>query len=225
MKFFFEERASDSSLVESVWRTESEDAGTFMSVAVTKWQMVISKYQGETVFTVRGPETKAYMADCPEDAEFFGINFKLGTFMPNLPNSQLVDVPVNLPGASNRAVWFHGAAWEIPNFDNADAFVAKLVREGVLVHDPVVDATLQNQSQELSLRSVQRRFLRATGLTYGALSQIERAQQAAALLEQGVSILDTVEQVGYADQPHLTRSLKRFVGRTPAEILRSYWSE
>jgi AraC-like DNA-binding protein len=62
-------------------------------------------------------------------------------------------------------------------------------------------------------------------LTYGALSQIERAQQAMALLEQGVPILDTVEQVGYADQPHLTRSLKRFVGRTPAEILRGYWSE
>ena len=26
---------------------------------------------------------------------------------------------------------------------------------------------------------------------------------------------------GYADQPHLTRSLKRFIGQTPAQILRS----
>jgi AraC-like DNA-binding protein len=68
---------------------------------------------------------------------------------------------------------------------------------------------------------VQRRFLRATGLTHGALCQIESAQKATALLEQGVSILDTVELVGYADQPHLTRSLKRFVGRTPAEIVRA----
>jgi AraC-like DNA-binding protein len=40
------------------------------------------------------------------------------------------------------------------------------------------------------------------------------------LLEQGVSILDTVEQAGYFDQPHLTRSLKRYVGYTPAQILR-----
>jgi methylphosphotriester-DNA--protein-cysteine methyltransferase len=68
---------------------------------------------------------------------------------------------------------------------------------------------------------VQRRFQRATGMSHGLIAQIERAQRAAALLAQGVSILDTVEQAGYADQPHLTRSLRRFVGRTPAELARS----
>jgi AraC-like DNA-binding protein len=73
---------------------------------------------------------------------------------------------------------------------------------------------------ELSLRSVQRRFLRATGLTYGTLDQIERAREAATLLEQGISIADAVYYAGYADQPHLTRSLKRFVGQTPGQILR-----
>src|SRR5438270_126041 len=39
------------------------------------------------------------------------------------------------------------------------------------------------------------------------------------LLKQGVSILDTVEQAGYFDQPHLTRSLKYLIGQTPAQIL------
>jgi AraC-like DNA-binding protein len=39
------------------------------------------------------------------------------------------------------------------------------------------------------------------------------------LLQQGVSILDTVEQAGYFDQPHLTRSLKYLIGQTPAQIL------
>jgi hypothetical protein len=37
-------------------------------------------------------------------------------------------------------------------------------------------------------------------------------------LQQGVSILDTVEQAGYFDQPHLTRSLKYLIGQTPAQI-------
>jgi len=73
---------------------------------------------------------------------------------------------------------------------------------------------------DLSLRSVQRRFLRATGLTHGLVVQIERAQRAMKLLQQGVSILDTVDQAGYADQPHLTRALKRLVGQTPAQILK-----
>jgi methylphosphotriester-DNA--protein-cysteine methyltransferase len=63
--------------------------------------------------------------------------------------------------------------------------------------------------------------LQATGLTHGAIHQIERAKLAFNLLQKGVSILDTVEQAGYSDQPHLTKSLKHFVGQTPAQILRS----
>jgi AraC-like DNA-binding protein len=221
VKFAFEMRPSDSPFVEAVWHTESEESGTFMSVAGIKWQIVVMKQYGKTVFTVRGPETKASLAGCPENAEFYGINFNLGVFMPRLPTSELVNVGLDLPEASNNAVWFHGSAWEVPDFENADTFVERLIRDELLVHDPVVDATLQGHAQELSQRSVQRRFLRATGLTYGELAQIERAQQALALLERGTSILDTVDHVGYADQPHLTRSLKRFVGRTPAEILRA----
>jgi methylphosphotriester-DNA--protein-cysteine methyltransferase len=49
--------------------------------------------------------------------------------------------------------------------------------------------------------------LRATGLPLRALQSIERARHAAALLQQGVSLLDTVEEAGYFDQSHLTRML------------------
>jgi AraC-like DNA-binding protein len=192
----------------------------FMSVAAIKWQMVISVQNGTTIVTLRGPETSAKPAPCPENAEFFGINFKLGAFMPHLPTVDLVDAEVHLPEGAGKSFWFNSSVWELPNFDNADTFIKRLVRDELLVDEPLVDATLQGHVPYLSVRSVQRRFLRATGLTHGALSQIERAQQAVALLEQGVSILDTVDRVGYADQPHLTRSLKKFYGRTPAQILR-----
>ena len=94
------------------------------------------------------------------------------------------------------------------------------MRKGLLVRDPVVEAVLQGQPQALSTRSIQYRFMRATGLTYKTIQQIERARQAMALLEQGVSILDTVHEVGYFDQSHLTNSLKRFLGQTPAQISR-----
>ena len=49
---------------------------------------------------------------------------------------------------------------------------------------------------------------------------MKRAQQATALLTQGISIPDTMYEVGYFDQPNLTRSLKRFIGYTPAQIIR-----
>ncbi len=36
---------------------------------------------------------------------------------------------------------------------------------------------------------------------------------------RGVSILDAVHEAGYFDQSHLTRSLKHFIGLTPAQII------
>lgn len=222
MNFSFEGRASDSPFVETIWRTQSDHAGSFISTAATNWEMVITRYEGKTTLTVRGPETKATPVNYPADFEVFGIIFKHGAFMPHLPFSELLDRnDVTLPEATSKSFWLQGAAWQFPDYENTDTFVARLVKEGLLAHDPVVDAVLQNRPLDISLRSAQRRFLRATGLTRGTLDQIKRAHQAVTLLRQGLSIADAVYYAGYADQPHLTRSLKQFIGQTPAQILRT----
>lgn len=218
MEFEFNTRASDSPFVEWIYSTQSAHTGTFMSEASRQWEMVVTKTQGVTTLSMRGPETRAQIADVPADAEFLGIAFKPGTFMPDMP--MLADAETHLPEAMGYTFFLHGTYWEFPTFENADDFVNRLVQRGLLVEEPLVSEVLEGKRQDLSLRSVQRRFLRATGMPYGVYSQIERAQEAAALLQQGVSILDTVEQAGYADQPHLTRSLKRFMGQTPAQIAR-----
>ncbi len=225
MNFVFEERPSDSPFIETIWRTQSEGGGSFTSLAQSHWGLVVTRQIGKTYITVRGPETKATPAPIPVDAEFIGFVFKLGTFMPHLPARNFVNDAANLPEAASNAFWLQGASWQFPTYENADTFVAKLIREGLLTHDGVVDAVLQEQPQPLSIRTVRRRFLLATGLTHKAIQQIERAHRAAALLRQGVSILDTVYQAGYFDQPHLTRSLKYFIGQTPAQIVRIDKSE
>jgi AraC-like DNA-binding protein len=70
----------------------------------------------------------------------------------------------------------------------------------------------------MSVRSLQYRFLQATGLPHKTVQQIERACSAVSLLEQGTPIVDTASELGYFDQAHLTHSLKRFIGKTPAQI-------
>ena len=110
--------------------------------------------------------------------------------------------------------------WQFPTFENADTFVDRLVKKGVLVFDALVETALRGAATELSPRTLRRHCLRATGLTSGAIRQIDRARQAAALLQQGVPILDTVDELGYFDQAHLTRRLSRLIGHTPAELFR-----
>ena len=221
MEFVFDEGSANSSFVEMVWHTHSERAGTFTSVAVSNWEMVITTCNGKTMITARGPETKASEADFPAAAEFFGITFKLGSFMPHLPLKTLLDrQDANLPEASSNSFWLHGSAWELPTFENADVFVERLIRRGILVRDPVVEAAIQGHTPDMSIRSLQYRFLQATGLTHKTIQQIERARFAVSLLERGTPISDTALELGYFDQAHLTNSLKHFVGRTPAQIAR-----
>lgn len=78
---------------------------------------------------------------------------------------------------------------------------------------------MHEQSPDIPSRTIRHRFLHTTGLSQNHIRQIQRAQQAQSMLEQGVSILDTTFEAGYYDQPHLTRSLKQFIGYTPAQII------
>jgi AraC-like DNA-binding protein len=220
MDLICDERLSDSPFVARIWHSEGERAGPFISMAEIECGMVVTKFRGETIFTLRGPAIKATPAFCPPDAEFFGIQFKPGVFMPNLPAKLVMNRhDINLPEASSKSFWLNGSAWQYPNYENADTFVHRLVRNGLLIYEPIVGAVLQGQPVETSLRTVQRRFLQATGLTHNSIHQINRARYATGLLKQGNSILDVVFEAGYFDQPHLTRALKHYIGLTPAQII------
>jgi hypothetical protein len=217
----FEDRPSDSPLVERIWRCRSSRAGMFSSVAANHWEMVVTRVDGDATLTVRGPETRATRALAPRDGEWVAIRFRLGTFMPQLPVARLLDrQDVTLPRATERTFWLDGSAWEYPTFENAEAFVQRLVRAGLIGWDPVVDDVVKGRPLALSMRTAQRRFVRATGLTYGAFRQTVRARHATDLLKSGVPIADVVHDAGYFDQPHLTRSLKRLIGLTPGQIVR-----
>jgi AraC-like DNA-binding protein len=219
MLFPLEKRPSASSFVQAIWRNQSERSESFISTAGTHWEMVMMRHKGRSTFTVRGPETKATPADLPVDAEWLGITFKLGTFMPDFPPGGLLDrQDVNLPEASGKSFWLCGSTWEFPTYENAEIFVDRLARAELLVRDPLVEDVLDEVPLDLSPRTLQYRFLRATGLTRKAVQQIQRAWQAATLLGQGYPILDTAYQLGYFDQAHLTNSLRHYMGQTPAQI-------
>lgn len=220
MFIVFEDRPSDSPFIERVWRCRSERGGTFLSVAASHLEMVITNHRGRRFITLRGPETKPSRGDCPAEGEWVAVRFRTGTYLPRHPASAILDRnDENLAAASSRTFWLDGHAWEYFDFENAETFVAWLARRGVIRRDGAVEAAVQGEPHALSRRSAQRHFRHATGLTHSAFRQIERARLATRLLRQGVSILDTMHAAGYFDQAHLTRSLKHRIGLTPARLI------
>ena len=220
MFLVFDDRRSDSPYVERVWRSHCERAGTFVSVAASHVEMVVSRVRGKVFLTLRGPETRATEAHCPADGEWLGIRFTLGTYLPEHPTGTLIDRRDEQMLDLGGRFWLDDDAWEYPTFENAETFVRRLVERGVIARDQAIAGALQGDDRALSRRTTQRHFVKAAGVTLATLRQIERARHATYLLKQDVSILDAVHAAGYFDQPHLARSVRHFIGQTPGGIAR-----
>jgi hypothetical protein len=220
MSIISETRCSDSPFVESITSGRTLNDGSTIRPAESHWHMVFVRVEGQAHAIVVGALPSAGVVSWGQGAEILWVKFKLGVFMPHLPARNFLNTETMLPKAAGPSFWLRGAAMPFPNFENADTFLHRLAREQTLAYDPSIGAALQNPRNDISPRTLRHRFLRATGLTQTHIRQMQRAQRAEQLLKQGVSILDTVEEAGYFDQPHLTRALKRWIGFTPAEIAR-----
>jgi hypothetical protein len=218
----FEDRPSNSPYVERVWRCYSTRGGPFRSMAEGNLELVVTRLDGFAQVTLRGPVTQASTVDCPPNGQWFAIRFRVGTYFPGLPTARLLDHrDLHLPTTRDGRFWLEGEAWEIPDYENAEVFVTRLAKRGAIAIEPAVDAAIEGDPQLLSRRSVQRRFLRAAGITHAQFRKIERARYAVELLRDGAGILDAVHDAGYFDQAHLTRSLKHLIGQTPMKVIRN----
>jgi hypothetical protein len=214
----FETRASDSPWVDTVWTCTSERVTEMTSVAAVSWGLVFFEREGRAYASVSGPESRTGTAPVPEGVRFVGIEFAVGTSLRAVPTPALVDGGVELPDTTRRTFRLDGVRWETPGPDDAEALVDRLVRAGTVVRDPLVTEVRRGHRPAVSGRTVERRFRAATGLTQGAVRQIERARTAALLLAAGSPVAEVVTKLEYFDEPHLARALRRYVGRTAGQL-------
>jgi hypothetical protein len=218
MAIAFLDRSSESPDIEHVWQAHSDAVDRMTSIATAHWTLVAWRAGREWRVAVQGPETGASTAPVPPNTEFVGIRLSLGTALERLPTDRLVNRGLEFPDVSGHSVRIFGHAVPLPDYDGAEDFVRRLVRAGVLVRDPMVRDVLRGWSPDATVRTVRRHFLSATGLTPGVVRQIERARAAAMLIRGGAPIADIAHDLGYYDQPHLARSLGRFIGHTATEL-------
>jgi hypothetical protein len=171
-----EQRESDSPYVQAVMRGVTLAAGAPIRPAEICWHMVFVQHTGRVMALLVGPWTESGSVAYGAGAEILWIKFRPGVFMPHWPTRRLLNAETSLPEAAGQTFWLNSVAWRLPDYENADTFVNRLVRDDVLVYDPVVNATLRNESQDIPARTLRHRFLQATGVTQSHIRQVERAQ-------------------------------------------------
>jgi Helix-turn-helix domain len=218
MGLHFETRVSDSPWVASVWTCLSQGVAEMTSVATETWGLVFWHQDGKAYAAVTGPESRTGTAPVPDGATFLGIQFAVGTSLRMTGTRALVDAGIALPDTTSRNFRLDGCRWETPRADDAEGLVDRLVRQEVVVRDPVVTAVLNGRGSPVTDRTVERRFRTSTGFSRGSIRQIGRARAAAERLLAGDGVGEVVSGLGYYDEPHLARALRRYVGRTASQL-------
>ena len=218
MSFNYEEKTSTSDKVDAIWHTIDETDGMYLAAADGCWDMIFTRtVDGEVIVRLSGPSLTPTEVHYKKGNENCGLRFRQGVFLTHVPVSEVIDMTETLPMISSHTFLLGGHELEVPTYETMDTFIAHLEALGLLSEDKVVKAVLEGESFGASKRSVQRRFGRTIGMTPAYVAQIERAWRAVELLQGGTKITEVVHELGYADQAHLNRNLKRITGFTPRQ--------
>jgi hypothetical protein len=215
-------REIDSPAVAGITRTQFTASGEILMQPDGCWDIAVFRLATGESFVLRtGLTTRPDLVDYAAGDEILTISFRPSTFMSLMPGERMLNEGVLLENFGRRDFWLGPEVREIPTFENADVFVERLLRDAVVESNDVVASVVEGHPRAMSERTMQRHFLKTTGLTYKHYTLIQRAQQAVSLLRMGQKAADVAFALGFSDQAHLINSVRQIMGQTPGEIARS----
>lgn len=219
MSYTYEEKRIDSLYVDKIWHTYTTSEGVFTASLDGNWDIIIFKNAENVHVTVNGIGKHAVKVPYVADIDSVGIALKPGVFLRDFKGKDIVDSQYTLSKGNTSYVEIGKHLFKIPDFESAEIFVDELIKKGILLINSVVSSLDSGGAKGFSDRSLRRHTLSTTGLSPYFFHQIQRAQQATQLLQQGKPIAQVAVETGYADQAHMTKAVKALMGMTPAQII------
>ena len=215
MAIAYEEKLSQSPLVDFVFQTEDLSDGVYVASADARWDIIFTTCpDGKTRVLLCGPSFKVRQVPYSPGYRHVGICYKPWAMFTGIPGTTMLNQTQLLPMASLDTFIMQGIPWKMPTYENVDQFVVEQERRGLLKADPIIRDVLENKPVGMSLRSVQRHFANTIGMSPRRVRQIDSARKAVKLLQQGYTLSEVAYELDYADLPHMTRMLRRFTGYT-----------
>lgn len=214
----YEQKPSRLPFAEVIWRAKMTQPGEYSDPAKDTWGLAFTeRLDGSLVVELLGPSILHRVVDGNVGDIYWGIEFFAFVTMRGVNKPELTGKFVSLR-VEGESFFIGTDKYPIPRFDTLEDFCGELASDGIISH---TNRQFGKQAA-LSLRSEQRNHRQATGITRKQLQQIKRAERAVVLLEKGMKPGDVAVEVGYADQAHMTRSLKNLQGKTPARVKPSF---
>lgn len=216
-KLNWKERSSVLEAIDSVWTGAASEITPRTVLADPCTSIILIKSKASAEVVLRGPETKPRGDILLPGYTWIGIRLKPGIKLKNFPAQLMTDKFRTLPANSNGQFEFEGTCLQFPDFENAERLIKQMYDLGYLSGE-VLDSQ-EPPRQNMSSKSYSRYIKRHTGLSPYKLYQLQRMAEALRLLRQGTPATDVASQLGFADQAHLIRAAKQFLGHTPKDLL------
>jgi hypothetical protein len=208
-----------SPFVRSIVRTVFSGSGVVPMQPDGMWDFVFLRSRRGLQVLRTGLTTRTVEFAYADGDEILSIGFTASSFMPLMPGDLMRDKGVLLERIGSDRFRVGSDIFEVPRLDNAEDFVTCLAKRETIQPNALVASIVSGRPNAATERTMQRHFLRVTGLTMKAFDQIARAREAATLLKAGEPAATVAYALGYADQPHLIRSLRAIMGQTPRQIV------
>jgi hypothetical protein len=212
------ERTSELESIASVWTGTASEITPRTVLADPCISIILVKSNDSAEVIIRGPETKPRSEILLPGYTWTGIRLQPGVQLKNFPTQHFTDSFRMLPADSNGRFQFEGTLLQFPDFNNAEQLIEQMHDLGYI--SGKVFNSQEFPKQGMSSKSYYRFIKRSTGLSPYKLHQLQRMAEAFHLLRQGVSPATVAAELGFADQAHLHRAVKQFLGHTPKELLR-----
>jgi hypothetical protein len=212
------ERTSDLESIASVWSCNASEITPRTVLADPGVSIILVKSKDSAKIVLRGPETKPRNEHYMPGYIWTGIRLRPGMHLKNFPAQQYLDCSRSLSSDRHGRFQFEGTWLQFPDFNNAERLVKQMYDLGY-----ISGKVLNNQEfprQGMSSKSYSRFIKRNTGLSPYKLHQLQRITAAFHLLRLGMPAAAVASELGFADQAHLHRAAKQFLGHTPKELLR-----
>lgn len=211
-------RDSPHPLVDTVWATKNISDGVYSATPDGSWDLIaLIMPDGTQRMMITGQATKPTDVPYQKNTSSVVISFARGAYIP-VYAGKLVDSFEMLPNADATHFILCSKTFAFPSYETAEELVESLVESGLLLADPVIYAADNHSTWAASKRSHQRHFAEYAGISEKSFEQIERAKNAVRQLQDGKTPRDVAADVGYSDQPHLARSLKKIMGVKPSDV-------
>lgn len=198
MGFTYEEKLSQLPLVDFIWRTQDLAEGVYVASADARWDMIFTRsHDGKTRSLLCGPAFKTARVPYSPGNKHIDICYKPWAIFTDIPITAMLNVTIALPMPSDDTFVMQGITWKMPIHENVDQFVAEQEKRGLLKADPIIRDVLENKPVEISLRSVQRHFVKTIGMSPRRVRQINSARTAVKLLQQGRTLSEVAYKLGY----------------------------